>query len=94
VLQNYNHADTPLQLYAFDLLHLAGKNLRDRPLDERRALLRAKVMPRMQGQVLFSDTLDATAAEIGSAVKKQGLEGVIAKRRDSRYEPGRRSGAW
>jgi bifunctional non-homologous end joining protein LigD len=78
VLRNYNHADTPLQFYAFDLLHRAGKNLRDRPLDERRELLRAKVTPRMQGQVLFSDSLDATAAEIVAAVKKQGLEGVIA----------------
>ena len=94
VLQNYNHAATPLQFYAFDLLHLAGKNLRDRPLDDRRELLRAKVMPRMQGEILFSETLEATAAEIVAAVKKQGLEGVIAKRRDSRYEPGRRSGAW
>jgi ATP-dependent DNA ligase len=94
VLQNYNHADTPLQFYAFDLLHLAGKNLRDRPLEDRRALLRAKVMLRMQGQVLFSDTLEAPAADIVAAVKKQGLEGMIAKRRDSRYEPGRRSGAW
>jgi DNA ligase D-like protein (predicted ligase) len=94
VLQNYNHADTPLQFYAFDLLHLAGKNLRDRPLDERRALLRAKVMSHMHNQVLFSDSLDASAAEIIAAVRKQGLEGVIAKRRDSRYEPGRRSGAW
>ena len=94
VLQNYNHAATPLQFYAFDLLHLAGKNLRDRPLDDRRDLLRARVMPRMQGEVLFSETLEATAVEILAAVKKQGLEGVIAKRRDSRYEPGRRSGAW
>jgi ATP-dependent DNA ligase len=88
VLQNYNHADTPLQFYAFDLLHLAGKNLRDRPLDERRALLRAKVMPRMSQEISLSDTLDAPTAEIVAAVKKQGLEGVIAKRRDSRYEPG------
>jgi bifunctional non-homologous end joining protein LigD len=61
VLQNYNHAATPLQFYAFDLLHLAGKNLRDRPLDERRELLRAKVMPGMQDEVLFSETLAATA---------------------------------
>ena len=94
VLQNYNHATTPLQFYAFDLLHLAGKNLRDCPLDERRELLRAKVLPRMQGEIRFSETLEATAAEIVAAVKKQGLEGVIAKRRDSLYEPGRRSGAW
>jgi ATP-dependent DNA ligase len=94
VLQNYNHTDTPLQFYAFDLLHLAGKTLRDRPLDERRELLRAKLMSRMLSEVLFSETLKATAVEIVAALKKQGLEGVIAKRRDSRYEPGRRSGAW
>jgi bifunctional non-homologous end joining protein LigD len=48
----------------------------------------------MQGEVIFSETFDAPVAEIVAAVKKQGLEGVIAKRRDSRYEPGRRSGAW
>jgi ATP-dependent DNA ligase len=94
VLQNYNHAATPLQFYAFDLLHLAGKNLRDRPLDERRELLRAKVMPRMPGEIRLSETLEASAAEIVAAVKNQGLEGVIAKRRNSLYEPGRRSGAW
>ncbi len=94
VLQNYNHADTPLQFYAFDLLHLAGKNLHDRPLDERRELLRVKVLPRLPEEISLSETLETTAAEIVAAVKKQGLEGVIAKRRDSRYEPGRRSGAW
>jgi len=46
------------------------------------------------GIVLLSESLEATAAEVVAAVKQQGLEGVIAKRRDSRYEPGRRSGAW
>jgi len=94
VLQNYNHAATPLQFYVFDLLHLAGNNLRERPLDKRRELLRAKVMPRMPEDIRLSETLVATASEIVAAVKKQGLEGVIAKRRDSHYEPGRRSGAW
>ena len=94
VLQNYNHAPTPLQFYAFDLLHLAGKNLRGHPLDERRELLRAKVMPRLPDAIRFSETFDAPSAEVVAAVKKQGLEGVIAKRRDSTYEPGRRSGAW
>jgi bifunctional non-homologous end joining protein LigD len=88
VLQNYKHAATPLQLYVFDLLHLAGKNLRDRPLDERRESLRAKVMPWMQGEIIFSETFDAPAVEVVAAVKKQGLEGVIAKRRNSLYEPG------
>ncbi len=94
VLQNYNHAATPLQFYAFDLLHLAGQSLRDRPLDERRELFRAKVMPLMSEEIRFSESLDAPAAELVRAVKEQGLEGVIAKRRTSLYEPGRRSGAW
>ena len=74
VLQNYNHAATPLQFYAFDLLHLKGKNLRDRPLVNRRELLRARVMPRMQGEVLFSETLETTAAEIVAAVKNRALK--------------------
>ena len=51
-------------------------------------------MPRMPDEIRFSETLDATASEVVAAVTKQGLEGVIAKRRDSLYEPGRRSGAW
>jgi bifunctional non-homologous end joining protein LigD len=74
VLQNYNHAASPLQFYAFDLLHLAGKNLRDRPLDDRRELLRARVMPRMQGEVLFSETLEATAAEMSLRSKSRALK--------------------
>jgi bifunctional non-homologous end joining protein LigD len=95
VLQNYNRASSPLQYYVFDLLHLRGKSLRDRPLDERRKLLRSEVLPRLTAEiVLMSESLDATAAEVAAAVKKQGLEGVIAKCRSSRYEPGRRSGAW
>jgi DNA ligase D-like protein (predicted ligase) len=94
VLQNYNHSATPLQFYAFDLLHIGGKNLRDLPLDARRELLRAKVMPLMSEEICFSETLEAPTAELVRAVKGQGLEGVIAKRRTSLYEPGRRSGAW
>jgi DNA ligase D-like protein (predicted ligase) len=94
VLQNYNHSAIPLEFYVFDILHLAGKNLRNRRLDERRELLRAKTMPRLSGEIRFSETLKASAAELVAAVKKQGLEGVIAKRLTSLYEPGRRSGAW
>jgi bifunctional non-homologous end joining protein LigD len=95
VLQNYNHADTPLQFYLFDLLLLRGKDLRARTLSERRELLRSKVMPHLDGEVLvLSESMEATASEVIAAMKKQGLEGVIAKRRDSLYEAGRRSGAW
>jgi hypothetical protein len=78
VLQNYNHAATPLQFYAFDLLHLAGKNLRDRPLNERRELLRAKVMPRMPEEIRFSESLEASVAELVAAVKGHPLSVAAA----------------
>jgi bifunctional non-homologous end joining protein LigD len=57
-------------------------------------VLRTKILSRMPESDLFSETLEATASEVTAAVKAQSLEGVIAKRRDSLYEPGRRSGAW
>ena len=42
----------------------------------------------------FSDELAGTADEVLEAISQVGLEGVVAKRRDSRYEPGKRSGVW
>ncbi len=77
--------------YVFDLLHLDGTDLRGQPLSERRRQL----SPLLTGNVLrLSETLDASAAAIIEAVEQQGLEGVVAKRLNSRYEPGQRSGAW
>jgi bifunctional non-homologous end joining protein LigD len=79
VLQNYNHSGRRLQFYVFDLLRLRGKDLRASALSERRELLRSKVMPHLDGEiVLMSDSLEATASEVVAAVRKQGLEGVIA----------------
>jgi ATP-dependent DNA ligase len=51
-------------------------------------------MPRLAEPICFSETLGASPAELIRAVREQGLEGVIAKRLDSTYESGRRSGAW
>jgi hypothetical protein len=48
----------------------------------------------MPSEILMSGCLEASAAEVVAAVKAQGLEGVIAERRSSRYESGKRSGAW
>jgi transposase InsO family protein len=44
----------------FDVLTLAGRSLQDRPLAERRKVLRTKILPRMPESVLFSETLEAT----------------------------------
>jgi bifunctional non-homologous end joining protein LigD len=56
-------------------------------------LLRSKAMPKMPG-AHFSESFHVTADQMVSAVRSQSLEGVVAKRRNSFYEPGRRSGAW
>jgi bifunctional non-homologous end joining protein LigD len=77
--------------YAFDVLHLDGRDLTRTPLDERRAVLG----PLLGGTGIFqSEPLPGTPAQIADAVLGLGLEGVVAKRRDSRYEPGKRSAAW
>lgn len=85
-------ADTPVQAYVFDILHLDGDDLRGRPLDERRA----RLAPVLKGHapLHLSPELDGDPDAILAAIKQRGLEGIVAKRRTSRYEPGRRSGAW
>jgi bifunctional non-homologous end joining protein LigD len=85
------HPGHAIVFYAFDLLHLDGRDLTGLPLDERRRLLPATLAA---SGVLLSQELPGRAAEVTAAVQRLGLEGVIAKRRDSRYEAGQRSGAW
>lgn len=72
------------------VLTLAGRSLQNQPLEERRKQLQAKVMPRTPESVVFSETLEAAPSEVTEAVRAQGLEGVVAKRRNSLYEPRRR----
>jgi DNA ligase D-like protein (predicted ligase) len=80
-----------LVYYAFDLLHLNGRDLTRAPLDERRATLRRIV----DGSgVLLSEALPGTPEDISAAVRALGLEGVVAKRKQSTYAAGRRSDAW
>ena len=91
VLQHRAASGAAIRYFSFDLLHLDGEDLSALPLAERRRRLAALV--RGSG-VEFSDELMGTPQQIIQAVAQVGLEGVIAKRRDSRYEPGKRSGVW
>jgi DNA ligase D-like protein (predicted ligase) len=77
--------------YAFDLLRRDGRCLDKRPLTERRACLEELVAG---SAVMFSTTLPGTANRVINAVQEHGLEGVVAKRVKSFYEPGKRSGSW
>jgi len=60
---------------------------------ERRALLKSLVLVHDK-RIRISDYVEAAPKDLLSAVREQGLEGVIGKRKDSLYQPGKRSGAW
>ena len=93
-LQNYGSSTGPLFYYVFDVMVLAGKDVMGQPLETRRELLRRKVLAKLADPIRESPQLEATLPQLIQSVKAQGLEGLVAKRRDSRYEPGQRSGAW
>jgi len=93
-LQNLGSSKATLAYYAFDVLVVAGKEVMREPLSVRREILQAQVMPGLKEPVRESPQLNASLADIVRAVRAHGFEGVVAKRLDSRYEPGQRSGAW
>jgi DNA ligase D-like protein (predicted ligase) len=85
------HSSHSIAYYAFDLLFLEGRELTREPLHARRRLL----PPVLKGSgILLSMELQGSASQVIDAVGRLGLEGVIAKRRDSRYDAGQRSGTW
>src|SRR4051794_2354024 len=93
-LQNYGSAPAPVVYFVFDVLVLAGQDLRREPLQKRRELLEQKLLPKLPEPVRYSAPLDAELPVLIDSVKAHGFEGLVAKRRNSPYEPGLRSGAW
>jgi bifunctional non-homologous end joining protein LigD len=80
--------------YVLDVMILAGRNVMNEPLTGRRELLQGCVLTKLDEPIRESPELDASLPDLVSSVKAQRLEGLVAKRRDSRYESGQRSGAW
>lgn len=80
--------------YVFDVIILAGSNVMSEPLSARRELLRRQVVPRLTDPIRETPQFEASLPDLIHAVREQGLEGIVAKRLDSAYEPGQRSGAW
>jgi bifunctional non-homologous end joining protein LigD len=93
-LQNMGTSKFPLYFYAFDLLAYEGKDARRLPQRQRRMLLEKSALSRLSDPIRVSPVFDIPAADLVEAVRAQGLEGVVAKRTDSPYESGKRSGAW
>ena len=82
----------PLVYMAFDLLYVDGVSLLEVPLEERKRLLRRLLLP--HPLVRYSSHVVGEGEAFVQAAAEQGLEGIVAKRRASRYEPGKRSADW
>ena len=93
-LQNFGSSASAIVYYVFDVMVLGGRDVTAETLIARRELLERKLIPRLADPVRYTGPLDASLRDLIHAVKTQGFEGLVAKRRNSRYEPGLRSGAW
>jgi len=92
-LQNFTPG-APVVYYVFDVMVLDGRDVMGDPLEERQARLERQVLPSLAEPVRYTGELRASLRDLIHSVKAQGLEGLVAKRRNSKYEPDMRSGAW
>ncbi|MFC7405543.1 ATP-dependent DNA ligase [Georgenia alba] len=102
--QRFNHTreadiargvrDAPVHLMLFDVLEVDGTSTVRETYDRRRELLRTVVDEDAHPRVAVPDAFDGDVDAALAASRRWGLEGVVAKRRDSRYAVGRRSRAW
>jgi DNA ligase D-like protein (predicted ligase) len=93
LLQHFRAEASRIQYYIFDLLCWKDRDLSRVPLVERRALLKSVVVIRDE-RIRIADYFEAAPNDLLAAVRERGLEGIIGKRKDSLYQPGKRSGAW
>jgi len=91
LMQNRKSAKAHVVYFAFDILMHKGKYVTKLPLSERRELLRATVRP---GRHVSISEWAASADNLLRFVHEHQLEGIVAKRTDSIYQPGKRTGSW
>jgi bifunctional non-homologous end joining protein LigD len=78
---------------AFDVLALEGRELRDRPLVERKKILR-RLVPRRSSFVLFADFIEARDCDFYRLVSARDLEGIVAKWKSAPYRPDVAPSSW
>ena len=92
-LQNWrNEADGELLYYVFDILWYNGYDLKELPLTKRKSIL-SQLIPE-NSLIKFSKEFETSGTEFLAAAKKMGLEGIMAKRKDSIYEIDHRTNNW
>jgi ATP-dependent DNA ligase len=84
----------PATYVAFDLLYTGYEPLLDQPLQRRRAKLRKLLEDRGTARMVLSEGVVGEGRAFFEEICREGLEGVVAKRLDSRYLTGRRTSAW
>lgn len=93
LLQNYRKTGEGLLVYyIFDLLYLEGYDLQGLPLAHRKETLR-KILPDLP-RLKYSDHTEVKGKALYKAAVESGLEGIIAKNKTSRYQPGLRTQDW
>lgn len=94
LLQNYaRRPEGTLVYYLFDLLYLNGKDLQDLPLIERKAVLKS-ILPKNNPTIRYCEHVAQKGKAFFKAVVEQEIEGMMAKRSDSRYLEGKRTQSW
>lgn len=93
LLAQFRSEASRIHYFIFDLLVCSGHDLTKVPLSERRAFVKSLLKFR-SSRIRIAEQFEVTASDMLAAVRQQQLEGVIAKRKDSLYEAGKRTGAW
>ncbi|GEL24312.1 hypothetical protein PSU4_32660 [Pseudonocardia sulfidoxydans NBRC 16205] len=87
-------AEVPVQLYVFDVLRVGERSLLRETYDDRRQVLLGLGLAERPRIAVPPSTVDVPPAQMLDVAREHGLEGIVAKRRTSRYEPGRRAASW
>lgn len=91
MLQN-NVGEENTYFYVFDILYLNGRDLRSLPLIERKSILKSVL--KIDSRIRFLDYIEERGKKFFQLCKKQGLEGIIGKMKNSVYETGQRAKSW
>jgi bifunctional non-homologous end joining protein LigD len=93
-LQLYDpNGDNEIIYYVFDCLSVNGESIESKPLIERKKILQ-KLLPKNNAIIRYCEHIEANGNEFFNVVKQHGLEGMIAKRANSRYHEGTRTDEW
>jgi bifunctional non-homologous end joining protein LigD len=93
LLQNWQNTPARLQFFIFDILWLDGYDLTSLPLIERKRILK-EVLPQDDEVIKYSDHVAGKGIDFFKVAVSQGLEGIMAKKADSIYQPDTRTNDW